>query len=103
MRRVYRIFELFGMLGGGNLALQKDSRYLQCQSCGHIRSHPSGFYGSDGLGDTSRVSLYSEGMYEQCEKCGGSMSEVHISSARVMGMGRTGHTGPGGALHGGAY
>ena len=108
MTRAQKILELFGNIGGGELRLKRDSRMLQCQSCGHKRTFPSGVYGTDGLGNSTRAPLSGaqvEGLYEKCEKCGKPMSEVHFSSARVMGGGMVnqGYAAPGGALSGGAY
>jgi len=60
MNRAQKILELFGDIGGANLRLQKDQKYLQCQSCGYIASFPSGVYGTDGLGDTTRAPLMGE-------------------------------------------
>lgn len=60
MSRAQKILELFGDIGGANLRLQKDQNYLQCQSCGYISSFPSGVYGTDGLGDSTRAPLVGE-------------------------------------------
>lgn len=60
MNRSQKILELFGDIGGANLRLQKDMKFLKCQSCGYTASFPSGVYGTDGLGDTTRAPLLGE-------------------------------------------
>ena len=109
MSRAQQILELFGNIGGANLRLEKDNKYMKCRSCGHIATFPSGVYGTDGLGDSTRAPLVGEGdsahpTNHKCPKCKG-MMEVHFTSARVMGgqSGPRAQTAPGGALSGGAY
>jgi ribosomal protein L44E len=60
MNRAQKILELFGDIGGSNLRLKKDQKYLKCQSCGYTATMPSGVYGTDGLGDTTRAPLFGE-------------------------------------------
>ena len=106
MSRAQQILELFGDIGGANLKIKKDSKYLKCQSCGYTATFPSGVYGTDGLGDTTRAQLLGEKKKKEykCEKCGGVM-EFRSTSARVMAgqSGPRAQTAPGGGLHGGAY
>lgn len=105
MNRAQQILEIFG---GSNLRLQKDQNYLKCQSCGYIASFPSGVYGTDGLGDTTRAPLFGESKKKnknKCPKCGGPMNEVNFSPSRVWGSSglSQGTATPGGAYQGGAY
>jgi Zn finger protein HypA/HybF involved in hydrogenase expression len=101
LNRAQRITKIFA-----DLNLSKDQRYLQCESCGYITTMPSGTYGTDALGDTTRAPLMGEEDQTTCPKCGKPMSEVFRTSATVMGshlQTPRGGTAPGGGLHGGAY
>jgi Zn finger protein HypA/HybF involved in hydrogenase expression len=103
MSRAQKIITLVEDIGGANLRLKKDQKFLQCRSCGYTASMPSGVYGTDALGDSTRAPLLGEAK-EKCPKCGKPMNEVSFTSARVMrGMGGQGYSAPGGALNSRAY
>ena len=101
MNRAKEILEqIQGAVGGAQLKLP--GTYLQCQSCGAIFTNPSGILAPDGTRDP-QVN-FAEGS-KRCPKCGGPLTEVHKSSASVMGGQGGTYAGavPGGALHGGAF